>query len=614
MKVVKILLIVAGGLLALAAIAAAVFALTFKPDSYKPELVALVKERTGRTLTIDGPLGLTFFPKLGVSIGKTQLSEAGGSKTFASLTEAKVSLALMPLLSGQVVVDRVVLTGLAAEVVSRKDGKSNIDDLTGGSSTDKEKPKSSDKAAAPAVKLDIAGIEVTADNLVLRDEREAKQTRVSALKLTTGRIAEDAPGKLELKARVQGEGLDVTVDVAGNYRLSLGQSKVSLSDLAVKITGEVPSAPKPFALTLAGNLAADWGRETANGELTAKFDDSTAKTKFEVKGFSPSAIRFDAEVDRLDLDRYAGQQKPAGSAAGATGGGAAGKPAAEQPIDLSGLKGLNLNGEARIGQLTVAKLKIEKVRVGLRVLGGRVDASPLAASLYGGTLSGSAMVNANGNQIVLKQQLTGINIGPLLRDAMGRDAMEGRGNVTLDVQTAGQFPGALKRALAGTASLRLEDGAVKGINLAETFRKAKSMLGSKSAQEQGASGSDKTDFSEMTASFVIRNGVARNDDLSVKAPFLRLGGAGDIDIGAGNLNYLAKAAVVNTSGGQGGKDLEALAGLTIPVRLSGPFDAVKYRIDYGSIATDAVKQKVEQKVQDALKGGVQDKLKNLFKR
>lgn len=608
MKALKILLMVAGGLIALAAIAVAVFAVTFKPDSYKPELVALVKEKTGRTLDIDGPLGLTFFPKLGVSVGKTQLSEVGGGKTFASLTEAKVSLALMPLLSGQVVVDRVVLTGLSAEVVTRKDGRTNIDDLTGGASRDKTKP--AEKSAPPAVKLDIAGIEVTADNLVLRDEREARQTRVSALKLTTGRIAEDAPGKLELKARVQGEGLDVIIDVAGSYRLSLGESKLSLSELAVKIAGEAPSAPKPFALALTGNVTADWVKETANGELTAKFDDSTAKTKFEVKGFSPSAIRFDAEVDRLDLDRYAGQQKPAGPAADSAAGAAADKPAAEQPIDLSGLKGLNLTGEARIGQLTVAKLKIEKVRVGLRVLGGRVDVNPVAASLYGGTLAGSATLNANGNQIALKQQLTGINIGPLLRDAMGRDALEGRGNVTLEVQTAGQLPSALKRALAGTASFRLEDGAVKGINLADTFRKAKSMLGSKSAQEQGASSGDKTDFSEMTASFVIRNGVAHNDDLSAKAPFLRLGGSGDIDIGAGNLNYLAKAAVVNTSGGQGGKDLESLAGLTIPVRLSGPFDAVKYKIEFGSVATDAVKQKV----QETLKSGVQDKLKNLLKR
>lgn len=68
------------------------------------------------------------------------------------------------------------------------------------------------------------------------------------------------------------------------------------------------------------------------------------------------------------------------------------------------------------------------------------------------------------------------------------------------------------------------------------------------------------------------------------------------------------------AGGQGGKDLESLAGLTLPVHLSGPFDAVKYKIGSGSVATDAVKQKVGQKVQETLRGGVQDKLRNLFKR
>ncbi len=613
MKTLKILLMVVGGLIALAVAGIAVFALTFKPDRYKPELIELVKEKTGRTLTIEGPLGLTFFPKLGVSIGKTQLSEAGGGKTFAGFGEAKVSLALMPLLSGQAVVDRVVLTGLTAEVVTHKDGKSNIDDLTGGDGKEKRKDKPAEKSATSSVKLDIAGVEVSADSLVLRDEREGRQTKISALKLTTGRIAEGMPGKFDLKAHIQGEGLDVMVDVASGYLLNLAQNSASLSDLTVKLNGEVPSAPKPFSLTLAGKLAADWGKEIASGELTAKFEDSTAKTKFEVKGFSPAAIRFDADIDRLDLDHYAGQQKPAGPGTGNTGnatGGTAARPSVEPNIDLSGLKGLNLNGEVRIGLLTVAKLKIEKARVGLRALGGRVDLNPVAASLYGGTLAGNVSVNANQNQFALKQQLTGVNIGPLLRDAMGRDALEGRGNVALDVQTAGQTVGALKRALGGNASLRLDDGAIKGINLAETFRKAKSMLGSKSAQEQNASGGDKTDFSEFAASFVIRNGVAHNDDLSAKAPFLRLGGAGDIDIGAGNLNYLAKAAVVNTSGGQGGKDLESLAGLTIPVRLSGPFDAVKYRIEFGSIATDAVKQKVEEKLKD----GVQDKLKSLFKR
>jgi AsmA protein len=106
----------------------------------------------------------------------------------------------------------------------------------------------------------------------------------------------------------------------------------------------------------------------------------------------------------------------------------------------------------------------------------------------------------------------------------------------------------------------------------------------------------------MTASFVIKNGVARNDDLDVKAPLVRLGGAGDIDIGNSQLNYIAKATVVRTSQGQGGADLDHLAGLSVPVKLTGPFDAPKYEIDYRALATDAAQAKAKEKLREKLRG------------
>jgi AsmA protein len=254
-------------------------------------------------------------------------------------------------------------------------------------------------------------------------------------------------------------------------------------------------------------------------------------------------------------------------------------------------------------------VKLEKAQLGVRAAGGRVDMNPIAANLYGGTLAGSASVNALNHQFALKQQLAGVDIGPLLRDAAGKDLLEGRGKLTLDVQTAGRTTTALKKALNGSAAMALTDGALKGINLAEALRKAKAALGSKSA-EQAASKGDKTDFSELTASFAIRNGVAHNDDLAMKSPFIRLGGTGDLDIGENRMNYLAKASVVNTSAGQGGKDLESLSGLTVPVRVSGPFESLSYRIEIGSLVSDSVKQKLQESVKEK----VQDRLKGLFKR
>jgi AsmA protein len=126
----------------------------------------------------------------------------------------------------------------------------------------------------------------------------------------------------------------------------------------------------------------------------------------------------------------------------------------------------------------------------------------------------------------------------------------------------------------------------------------------------------KTDFSELSASFRIADGVARNDDLAAKSPLLRLAGAGDIDIGNERLDYLLKASVVATSKGQGGGELDSLKGLTIPVRLTGPFEKPDWKIELAGLAGEAAKAKVEekkeelkQKVDDKLKG----KLKGLFK-
>jgi AsmA protein len=215
--------------------------------------------------------------------------------------------------------------------------------------------------------------------------------------------------------------------------------------------------------------------------------------------------------------------------------------------------------------------------------------------------------------MALKQNLVGVNVNPLLQDLLAKDVLEGRGNVALDITTHGDTVGALKKALAGTATLALKDGAIKGINLAQTLRDAKAKLAQVTQQgstTQQATTGQQTDFSELTASFKIAGGVAHNDDLSLKSPFLRLGGAGDIDVAAAQINYLAKATVVASGEGQGGQDMAQLKGLSVPVRVSGPFANLTYQIQWGAMLEDATKARVDEKKQE-IKTKVDDKVKEL---
>jgi len=249
---------------------------------------------------------------------------------------------------------------------------------------------------------------------------------------------------------------------------------------------------------------------------------------------------------------------------------------------------------------------------------GLLDVSPHSANLYQGCVNGALSVQAKGNRVAVKETLTNIAIGPLLRDFAQQDRLEGRGNVSLDVSGAGPTVEAIKKSLDGTAKVNLKDGAVKGVDIAGLLRKLKSL----GKSEEGAADSkQQTDFSEMNATFVIKDGVATNKDLDIKAPLLRVTGAGTVNIGNSTLDYTAKAAVVASAKGQGGAGLDDLAGITVPVQLTGPFDALKYKVDYGAVAADLAKTRVGEKVKERVEASrekvedkVKDRLKGLLKR
>ena len=580
MKIFKTLLLAAVGIVVLIVLVIAIVAATFDPNKYKPEIAAAVKDKTGRTLAIEGNLGLSFFPSIGIAVGKTSLSEPNGSGIFARFDEAKVSLALLPLFSRQVVIDRVTLSGLTADLVKRKDGRTNFDDLLnapGRAGAVKAQPKPAPQREA--MHLDIAGIDIRSSAIAWRDESSGDRFKASVVEFKTGRIASGVPGKLSLSAKIEGikPRASLQIKLSSGYRLDFEKQKFALSGIDLKLSEE-RAGGNAFETSLKGEMEID---------------------------LAPQSIQFDLAVDRLDVDSYLGAAK--GKAAASAGAPAAG---AKEPIDLSALKGLNLKGNLRIGQLTVSNIKAEKVNLGVRAAGGRVEVNPLSASLYQGNLTGSASADAHTNRFSMKGQLGGVAIGPLLRDALNNDLLEGRGSVALDVQTGGATVSAMKKALSGNASLALRDSSLKGVNLGELLRKAKSLRGSNPPAEQGATPAERTDFTELGASFVIRNGVAHNDDLSAKSPLLRLAGSGDIDIGGNSIAYLIKASVVATSGGQGGKELAELRGVTVPVKLTGPLDAPRFRADLRAAVGDAVRQRAE----DKLKERVQDRLKDLLTR
>jgi AsmA protein len=653
MKALRILGIVLGLVVVLLVGVVVLLHALFDGEKIKAELSQAVLEQTRRQLDIPGQLELSVWPDVGIKVGQLSLSEPGGKEKFLALDSARVAVAVMPLLSRRIQVKRVDIDGLKALLVKRRDGAMNVADLAAGGG-EPEKVGAGETAPKP-LRIDIAGIKLANAQFTWRDEASGSSTVLSRIDLGSGRVQADtarqtlAVDSLSLAATLSGNDrtINARVELSTLERnaqaLKVGKLALDLDGKAARtsfkahldspLTGDLtartlalenlagaievadPKLPmKQIKLPLAGALRADLTRQTVALELATRLDDSKIATKVNVTRFAPLALGFDLDIDQLDVDRYlppAPKEAPTEPTPKADQSAKA-EPASEGKLDFSALNGLDLKGAIRIGALQVSKLKLTQLDAKLDLADGRVDIAPLRLTLYQGAASGSAMLNANGNSLALKQNLSGVSINPLLRDLAGKDLLEGRGSVVLDLATHGDSVSAMKKSLSGNASISLRDGAIKGINLAQRLREFKDKLGAADDTTQQARAGEKTDFSELTASLKIAGGVAHNDDLAMKSPFLRLGGAGEIDIGAGRMNYLARTSVVGTSAGQGGKELSQLQGLTVPVRVSGPFANLAYKIEVDSLVRDAARAKLDETKKE-LKGKLEDKARDKLK-
>ncbi|MGZ8261664.1 MAG: AsmA family protein [Methylotenera sp.] len=395
--------------------------------------------------------------------------------------------------------------------------------------------------------------------------------------------------------------LDADKYVAANSTEAKGAADKKSSDKpldlsalkALNADGSLRIGSLKYGKTRASNIRIDLkadGQKLSLNPLAAKVDDSQINANIGITRFNDPIYSFNVNVDKLDADKYITKSdKPAAKNTGDT------------PIDLSALKKLNASGEAKFGWLKLANVKTQNVNIGLKAANGIATVSPFSANLYQGSMNGTLTVDARTTpSIAFKQDMKGIAIGPLLVDAINNDMLDGKGTFNVDVTTSGNSVGALKKALAGKAAINLVDGAVKGIDIAGTLRDVKSKVNIfKDKSSIGADKSKKTDFSELSASFDIKNGVAHNEDLAMKAPILRLGkgdSRGDLDIGNETINYLAKPTVVKSLKGQGGADLDALAGFSIPVKITGTFSNPKYGMDFAAIGAAVAKSNLLDKV------------------
>ncbi len=382
---------------------------------------------------------------------------------------------------------------------------------------------------------------------------------------------------------------------ASPLQLDLTQGRASLA--ALKLSGQIQTATAAQTLALQGTAEAAAGsaKSPATAQLQLQGLLAGRALTTTAAWTAPNALKLGLDADSLDLDAWLPAATP--PAASATKPATAGATA----IDLSPLQGLTLDAQVKLGSLVVRGTQWHAVQGQVYGDGNTLALQSFSAQGFGGTVDGNLQVDLASQRYSLQQTGRDLSVQPVLRALTGHDALLGKASWTLDVNAQGKTLQALLASLSGKARLDVKNGALKGFNLAQMLRNARTLLAARKDGQFGPTPGEQTDFTALGASVTLRDGVAHNTDLTLQTPLLRVGGEGWFDLPRQHMDYLLFPTLVGTLQGQGGAEMAALRGVTVPVQLHGSFAQPAYTVLWSKAGGSLVRQTLQNSLQHALR-------------
>lgn len=400
-----------------------------------------------------------------------------------------------------------------------------------------------------------------------------------------------------------------------------------LSAMKGDVKIQAPALPGgSFEFPMIGSLHADLVKDQLSSEINAVLSGSKLDFKVQATQLADPKVVFNLSADSLDFNKLfpPAQPKPAAKPqdkAQASGQDkskdkapaqpavkpAAAAAAAPQPFDLSFLQPLDVTGHIKVGDLRVRGLRAKQFDAGVRAIGGKLTVAPLSADLYQGTLKGTLSADA-GNTLAARLALSKVSMGDLLRGLGADGRIAGQANVSLDLHSQGTTSAALVAGLGGTVQANVQNGAIIGINIDQTLNEISSAVhnmfsGQVSEVQAKYDPSRRTNFANLDAAVAFAQGEGTVKKFNLAGSTIRatIGSPASIDLVNRQMDCTVDVHVLHTLSPTVG-NLTDFMGVTVPIRVSGPFDALDYRVQWKDIGSAAVRR--------ALQGGLLDMLAN----
>ncbi len=573
-------------------------------NQYRPQIEAQAEAVTGRKLSLAGDLDVALSLVPTVAVNDVTFANAGwGSRPeMVKVDRLEFEMALLPLLSGDIQVKRVVLNGADILLETNTDGTPN---WTFASAPETE-------PAAPAegggeVKLPtVNSIAIEDARLTYRDGATGTSQTVSLASLSATADSATSPIAIELEGALNDNPITLTGSVGALQGLLDNQPfAVDLAGegggatFTVKGTVAEPKAGRGVALEFSakGDSLADMTALTGSPlpplgpySVLARLTDQDSGYQVEglqarlgesdVSGSAGIALggprpRITAALTSTKLDfkdfgvepqpEIEGTAAPSGDA-----GGSDGRVFPADPLPFDGLKAVDASVRFTGQQVIKAPVTMENVAANLTLENGKLAVTQLDTGISGGTVAINGVVDASQAKpgIALKVTARQVEAGTLSQ-TLGLTKVLSGGKVDLDLDVTGTG-GSVREIMAGlNGSTNLEMGQGRINN-----RFAEIVLADLVKLLTFSGSGDSSNLNCMVIRFDFANGLATSKGLVVDTNGATIVGDGDIHLDSEKLDMRFDPSAKETN----------LVNLAIPVLVRGTLASPSVAPDPAALA------------------------------
>ncbi|WP_376695553.1 AsmA family protein [Wenzhouxiangella sp. EGI_FJ10305] len=608
-------------LIALLVVAVVTAALLIDPDDYRDEIATRASEQLGREVRLEGPMELTFFPWLALDIRDVTVDNQSSfeqAPSLASIERATAAVRVLPLLRGEIEIGTVTLERADLNVVTGRDGSSNLDGLFAGSDT---APDSDEPTDLSQIRTGGVQFRNVALNLIDLAADSRTELHLDRLDLDSFAVGQDLPLSLGGRLVEGGETL-VTLAFDGTIRVAADLGEVALSDWSLRYTlpgagaeGEAKGSlvVEPMADPLRIELTS-FANRTEIGELNVELsaEQAIAATIGETVRATLPAARLTLNGQALNLDGEATIGERIGGRLAVTGerldltslvpegaqddGGAGDGQGSEPDQDFSALDMFDLDFSLELGELVLTEgARLTEVTARSRLSGGELILDPLSARLFGGQFKGSARVDFNQQppEVVLSPRLSGIRVAELASLFTGQSPVDGQGEFTMDLRFSGFSPEQMLASLDGSGDFAIADGVLQGVDLQALIEQE---LTTDNLGNIARTFGGETRFRTLDGGLTIEDGVVELPNLNLAAAGYAATGQGRIDLGANRVDYVLALDLGEELTQQLPRALRRATNGRIPLGISGELTAPTVSVDLAALAEGAVREELGRRL------------------